>query len=213
MLNEQKGNMYPWVTHTWNTIKGKCPHDCAYCYMKMYPQKDVRFDESELKTDLGTGNFIFVGSSNDMWADDISAVWINKTLGHCCNFENRYLFQSKNPARFEQFALPENTTLGITLESNRYYPEISKAPPPLKRVSALMSVEFPRMVSIEPIMEFDLDELVQNIAWVKPGLVSIGADSKGHNLPEPSPDKIQQLIKELKKITTVNLKDNLRRLL
>jgi len=25
MLNEVKGNMYGWVTHTWNTIKGKCP--------------------------------------------------------------------------------------------------------------------------------------------------------------------------------------------
>ena len=31
MLNRQKGNMYPWITHTWNPIKGKCPHDCTYC--------------------------------------------------------------------------------------------------------------------------------------------------------------------------------------
>jgi len=25
-LNKQKGNMYGFVTHTWNVIKGKCPH-------------------------------------------------------------------------------------------------------------------------------------------------------------------------------------------
>jgi DNA repair photolyase len=33
-LNPSKGNMYPFVTHTWNPIRGKCPHDCSYCYMK-----------------------------------------------------------------------------------------------------------------------------------------------------------------------------------
>ena len=26
--------MYEFVTHTWNPIKGKCYHDCSYCYMK-----------------------------------------------------------------------------------------------------------------------------------------------------------------------------------
>ena len=26
--------MYPWVTHTWNPLAGRCKHDCNYCYMK-----------------------------------------------------------------------------------------------------------------------------------------------------------------------------------
>ena len=30
-LNKSKGNMYEFTTHTYNTIKGKCPHDCGYC--------------------------------------------------------------------------------------------------------------------------------------------------------------------------------------
>ena len=48
MLNEAKGNMYSWVTHTWNTVKGECPHGCTYCYMHRWgQQKPVRFDESE----------------------------------------------------------------------------------------------------------------------------------------------------------------------
>jgi len=66
-LNKSKGNMYDFVTHTWNTIKGECPHDCGYCYMKAIakrfnkPQQPPRFDESELKTNLDEGNFIFGG--------------------------------------------------------------------------------------------------------------------------------------------------------
>lgn len=31
-LNVSKGNMYEFITHTFNTIKGKCYHDCSYCH-------------------------------------------------------------------------------------------------------------------------------------------------------------------------------------
>jgi DNA repair photolyase len=58
-LNTSTGNMYSFVTHTWNTVKGECHHDCSYCYMKRWgKQKPVRFDKKELKTDLGKDNFI-----------------------------------------------------------------------------------------------------------------------------------------------------------
>lgn len=33
-LNKAKGEMYKFVTHTWNTVKGECFHNCRYCYMK-----------------------------------------------------------------------------------------------------------------------------------------------------------------------------------
>ncbi len=42
------------------------------------------------------------------------------------------------------------------------------------------------MVTIEPIMDFDLEPFVEMIKNTKPKFVNIGADSKGHNLPEPS---------------------------
>ena len=48
MLNKvsKNGNMYQFVTHTWNTIKGECPHGCPYCYMKRWgKQKPVRDPE------------------------------------------------------------------------------------------------------------------------------------------------------------------------
>jgi hypothetical protein len=36
-----------------------------------------------LKTNLGKGNFIFVGSSNDLFAASIPAEWVFETLDHC----------------------------------------------------------------------------------------------------------------------------------
>ena len=143
-FRKSEGNMYPWVTHTWNVIKGKCPHDCSYCYMKRFPQGELRFDEKELKRNLGEGNFIFVGSSCDMWAESISGVWIGEILGRCYQYpENKYLFQSKNPDRFLNAIdwFSPNMALATTIETNRNY-NISKAPPVLERESAISKREF-----------------------------------------------------------------------
>ena len=66
-LNVSSGNMYEFISHTFNTIKGKCYHDCSYCYCKSIAkrfnkiQSDVKLDEKELTKNLGKGNFIFVG--------------------------------------------------------------------------------------------------------------------------------------------------------
>ena len=62
-------------------------------------------------------------------------------------------------------------------------------------------------------MDFDLPELVQMIKDISPEFVSVGADSKGHNLPEPSGEKVSALIEELEKFSQVKQKDNLKRLL
>jgi len=213
-LNKQKGNMYAFVTHTWNPIRGKCPHDCSYCYMKVYPQADFRFIEKEMKANLGEGNFIFVGSSTDMWCPESCAEWIALTLGHTNHYRNRYLFQSKNPARFLFYSdfFPKDTILGTTIETDFDY-ECSNAPLPYERLLAMEDIKLPKMISIEPIMDFNLDTLTDWVARIKPRFVSIGADSKGHKLPEPSPEKIQQLIERLQGMTTVKIKDNLKRLL
>lgn len=204
--------MYPWLTHTYNVIKGKCPHDCIYCYMRVYPQRELHFVEKELETNLGQRNFIFVGSSCDMWAGIIPDLWIVSILNHCFSFSNRYLFQSKNPRRFGYFIFPDETILGTTIETNRPLGEISKAPPIWDRVDWMKKTSLPKMVSIEPIMDFDLGILVDWIKQIAPEFVSIGADSKGHHLPEPSPNKVERLIEELSKFTEVKMKDNLKRL-
>ncbi len=218
VMNKVKGNMYSFCTHTWNAIKGKCPHDCSYCYMKRFPQKELRFDEKELKTDLGEGNFIFVGSSTDMWADNVPNEWIDRTLNHCIKYpKNTYLFQSKNPKRFIKFRdkfLELQCILGTTIETNRKTP--SNAPRVQERAVYMRDENLfgmKKMITIEPIMDFDLDILVKWMKEIKPEFVNIGADSNSNpTLPEPSWKKIQLLIKELEKFTKVNLKDNLVRI-
>ncbi len=69
------------------------------------------------------------------------------------------------------------------------------------------------MVSIEPIVAFDLTIFVGWIRQINPAFVSIGADSKGHNLIEPTAYQLKELISELSPITEIKLKKNLDRLL
>ena len=69
------------------------------------------------------------------------------------------------------------------------------------------------MISIEPIMDFELVEFSMMIRNIHPDYVSIGADSQGHNLSEPSKEKTMELIEGLKTFTEVKIKDNLKRII
>ena len=203
--------MYEFITHTGNIIKGKCPHNCSYCYMKKWKLKPSRLDEKEIKTDTEIGNFIFIGSSIDMFAMDIPDKWIRETLLYLSKYNNKYFFQSKNPLNMLHFcdSMPENSVLCTTIETNRFYPEhMGYAPHPQDRVHAGLDY-----VTIEPIMDFDIDELFEMIVRCKPFQVNIGADSGHNNLPEPSFEKVMILIEMLKGFTTVHKKRNLDRLL
>lgn len=226
-LNKVTGNMYAFLNdypekgsnrgYTWNTCKGLCPHMCQYCFMRRFgEQPELHFDKKELKTDLGQGNFIFVGSSCDIFASNIPEEWIIKTLHHCRKFRtNRYLFQSKNPERmFVTRRFPINYIVGTTIETNRRYSQMGATPLPEVRAGYMnkISKQCKTMVTIEPIMDFDLTELVDLIKQCNPEWVNIGADSQGHNLPEPSYDKIEELIIHLGRFTEVKLKKNLERI-
>ncbi len=225
-LNKQKGNMYDFVNYTFNSIKGRCWHGCSYCWVKKWysferPQPLIHLDEQELRTDLGKDNFIFVGSSCDMWAHQIPEEWIDKTLAHCREYpDNKYLFQSKNPARFYRYKndFPPKIVLATTIETNRHYREMGQTPTPTYRAIAMslyksfaFSVE--TMITIEPIMDFDLEEMVDLIKIAKPDWINIGADSKGHDLPEPSKEKLEDLIESLSGMVTIKKKSNLARLM
>ena len=218
MLKKQKGNMYEFVTHMWGPIRGRCKHDCSYCYMKKWPLPPLHVDEKDLlKTDLGQGNFIFVCHTIDLFADDVPADWIQRVLRQLRAYPiNKYLLQSKNPERFLEFVdrCPPNVLFGTTIETNRAIVK-SKAPPYAERAEALARLHekgYETMVTIEPIFDFDLGELVELVVTANPVWVNIGADSKGHNLPEPSKEKVEKLINALREKTNVKLKGNLKRI-
>lgn len=217
-LNVAKGNMYDFVTHTWNTVKGRCPHDCSYCYMKRWgDQKPVRFDKSELKTDLGSCNYIFVGSSCDMFAEGIPLDWILETIAKMNQHDNRYLLQSKMPSRMAMLQKQldhTRTVVCTTIETNRHYRKIMRfAPIPLLRAEAMKSMErIEKYVTIEPIIDFDMEPMVELIKICDPIQVNIGADSGSNRLPEPPYEKVLELIDRLKQFTMVAKKRNLGRL-
>lgn len=220
-LNKQKENMYDFVTRTFNIIKGRCGHDCSYCYMKRMTQKELRFDVKETGTNLGEGNHIFVGSSTDVFAPDVPKEWIIDTIRHLQKYpDNTYLLQSKNPLRMLHYIeyLPDDTIFCTTIESNRDYPEIYRNSPNIHTRFAAMTMfkrmEARIMFTIEPILDFDPVELSSKIIPLRPVMVAIGADSGGNRLPEPSKEKILELIYYLEK-NNINVvkKKNLGRLL
>jgi len=187
--------------------------------MKRWVQNPVRLVESELSGDLGSGKVIFIGSSTDMFASNIPDDWIIRTLDYCSNYpDNEYLFQSKNPYRFLAFTdyFPINTTLTTTIETNREY-NISSAPSIRNRISGMRCISrsmFRTQVTIEPIMDFDLEILVSMMSEINPDVIVIGADSQDHRLPEPSSNKVAMLVEKLGGVVSeVILKTNLKRLL
>ena len=215
-LIESKGNMYTWITHECNPIRGKCEHNCSYCYMKKWGEpKPIHIDWSFLDTDLGYGKTIFMVSGADMFANEIPNTWIVPILMHCQEYDNSYLFQSKNPKRFHEFweYFPKKSIFCTTIETNRVYPQMGNTPSPQERAKAMNLIDGSKYVTIEPIMDFDVSELIGLIRDCDPIQVNVGADSKGHGLIEPPKEKILELIHELKKFTIIDQKRNLSRIL
>ena len=227
-LKKSKGNMYPWVTHTHTHLGGECPHRCSYCAIqamaKRFPaMKDkysgpLRLIEDEFKVKYGTGKTIFIENCNDLFAEEVPGDLVLRILTHCSLWpENTYVFQTKNPGRYSKFIdfLPANRILGCTIETNRDMSTISQAPHPEKRASAMLLLGRERkFVTIEPVLDFDVDILSKWIAGTSPDFVNIGADSKGHGLPEPPMWKVEALIKSLKESgIEIREKHNLERLM
>ena len=222
--------MYAFVTHTSNPIKGLCPHKCDYCYMlaifrHYHSDETLRLDEYELKVNYGKNKFIFLGTSTDMFANVVPTEWILQVYDKCLQYpENKYLFQSKNPARFLEpqlinhplMQLKDRICFATTIESNRDY-TISNAQCMTDRAYAmahLQAMGFPVMVTIEPIMDFDHDALVEMLRKIGPFQVNIGCNTNREvKLPEPTRDQIVALVQELRTFTKVELKSNSARIL
>lgn len=229
-LNPAKGNMYEFITHTWNPIKGKCYHDCSYCYMKMINPnaQPIRLVEAELQGSFLPNLFIFIGSSTDMFAPNVPDEWIIKILDFCdektrhqqSQERTRFLIQTKNPKRILNFINHplfdeerKQAVVCTTLETNRYYQDfMGKAPFPQQRVEAMKEISkagIETYVTIEPIMDFDLTEFVSLTKQCNPVQVNIGKNTNSHvSLPHPTIGKTVDLILQLKRFAKVHIKKN-----
>jgi len=160
---------------------------------------------------------IFVAGQNDLFANNVPTHMVKRTIDECKKHpQHTYFFQTKNPERLCSFLFdfPKESILCTTIETNRKYPQMGFAPTTYERAQAMRKITaFEKQVTIEPVMDFDLDEMVMLIRMCHPSKVNIGADSKHNNLPEPSKEKLLALIDELSKFTVIDQKRNLNRLL
>jgi hypothetical protein len=174
-------------------------HNCAHCYDYIPHTHEDRLDK------IPSAEIVFVcGNSDISFCDpDFTIRIINAIKDRNVRCPDKtYFFQSKKPGYFEPFLkdFPENVILLTTLETNRDegYSEITKeAPLPSDRYQQLLNLNYPRKVlTIEPILDFDLEIFSRWILDLNPEYVWIGYNSrpKQVNLPEPSKEKLLELI-------------------
>ena len=214
---EKASRMYE-ETKTWNPFVG-CLFGCVYCKPSFQAQLKRRKEcldcynyhphtHRKRLDKIPSAKIVFVAGDGDIafcplnfTTEIINAI---KEHNKRCFYKTYYL-QSKNPVCFKQFLneLPANVILLTTLETNRDegYEKISKAPKPSTRYKDFLELNYRRkVVTVEPIMDFDLDTFAEWIVNIKPEYVWIGFNSrpKQVQLPEPSPAKTQELIDMLK---------------
>lgn len=210
------GNMYGDSVKQWNVFKG-CEFKCSYCIPSFQRQAKRQkhrcmdcynyvphFHEERLKETLPktTGDqFIWVGSSGDI--SFCKEEWMNKILDKIKYYPDRtFFFQTKDPRVFEDYRWTDNILLGITLETNRTrYKDLSKAPSPRLRAKMFESIKHThKVLTIEPILNFDHDLFIKMIKKINPERIYIGYDTKKCHLPEPSLSKTRFFIKELRRL-------------
>lgn len=225
LMNAGNGRkMFTIVSETWNPVTG-CLHNCVYCWARRLALTRLRhspryrdgfrprMNPEEFKKQF-KGGVVFVSDMGDLWGEWVSGEWIHRVLSHIRRFPNTwFLFLTKNPQRYHDFLdeMPSNVILGATIETNRdiYFQEnsrlrISLAPPPSHRYKAMKDLDWPlKFISIEPILDFDIDEFIKWIEEIDPFMIYIGYDNYGNKLPEPPLSKTLELIKRLENITLV----------
>jgi hypothetical protein len=123
---------------------------------------------------------------------------------------NHWYIQTRNTFRLNlllestfssMFTFPGYIHIGTTLESNFIYPEMTKAPNPENRALFLGKIDqrVQKYVTIEPILKFHLNELIELIKISRATTVIIGADSK----KTPGLQELEPTKEETKKLITV----------
>jgi len=235
------------VKATLNVFHGACEMKCRYCiiHRNKNPKKKVVFSHSRLSTSLdftdikvkNKKEMIFVGNSTDMFAPSIDVKKIQKVINMCNRYHEAFIFLTKNPEKYHSVNFNfAKMILGVTIETNRYYPEIMcKAPTPKSRTEYMALDHDPffhkkdrlmkkginrrteprKVIVIEPVMDFDTEPFIDMIKDINPVYIYIGANTASDvQLPEPSPEKLKDFILKLKDSGfKVHKKSNLERLL
>ena len=227
-----KSRMFHIVTRTWNPVCG-CLHNCKYCWARKFAEKLRKRGSRKYKHGFKPSfhpeefykikyftdrDVVFVCDMGDLFGEWVDTRWILDVLNAVRKSRATFLFLTKNPRRYHDFVgvMSDNCILGATIETNRdimyFRYRISKAPLPSVRYKAMRDLGWDRkFISIEPILEFDLDRFVRWIDDINPEFVYIGYDNYGCRLPEPPIQKTKKLIEELREMGIVVYEKTIRK--
>lgn len=228
----KKDTMYAENKYFPDAFKG-CKHKCIYCVPSFQRQAKrqkqncekcytfephAHLERLNRKAPKTTGKqFVFFPKGGDLaFAHPSHILEMLKFVEN--NPQTTFLFgQTKDPRYLTNYRYPQNAILAITLETNKTefdtpseiknYTEISLAPNPFMRFVDFARVNHNRKaIIIEPILQFDLNELVKMVQFVKPEFVYIGYDTKNCRLPEPTLTEVRNLKGKLSTFTEVRMK-------
>lgn len=193
----------------WSVFVG-CAHGCSYCFAVKVARSVLKntlhfrqhgfkphFVEEELSRSFKSQDFVCIS-----WLGDIcfaTAQELARILERAGQFpQTEFLLLTKDPGRLLAKCppLPENFVVGASIESNRNY-SLSKAPPPVDRLKALARANR-RSLSLEPVLDFDLDIMVQWVESLRPEYVVVGPPYRRSGLVPPPREKLSELLLCLK---------------
>lgn len=182
-MNKQGENKIEYLNYTWSPITG-CLHGCDYCYMhrmaKRFPQISMkpafhpeRLDEPKK---LKKPSIIGVTFSGDMWGKWVPKDWIEKVLDMCRQaYWHRFLFLTKNPARYGEFKIPENCWCGTSITGDGSEEEEER----LKSLLPWKNRTGRTFVSLEPF----IGELFRHRVFFADWIIIGGLTGKGAKIP------------------------------
>jgi uncharacterized protein YeaO (DUF488 family)/Uri superfamily endonuclease len=215
--NNMTTNMYA-AARTWNPFKG-CKFDCSYCRPSFQQQakRQMRICSKcyaytphihpERLAKIPSAEIVFVAGNGDLAF--CPPEFVHRILDRIEDHNRRcphktYYLQSKQPECLAPFItrLPPNIVLVTTLETNQddQYERVSLAPPPSVRFQQFKELDWPRkVVTVEPVMDFDTDVFANWIVKLIPEYVWLGLNSRPGRvqLPEPPPEKLKSLVQRL----------------
>ena len=175
-------------------------HDCLKCYNytpHAHPERLEKVPNDMVVAVCGNSDVAFCKSG-----------YMHRMIEVMNNDERKgriWFVQSKNPKCLEPYLkdFPKNTVLLTTLETNRDegYDKVSKAPPPSVRYEMFRDLPYSRkIVTVEPIMEFDFRIFVDWIFSIGPEAVYVGYESSRYEMPfsEPHMEKVIDFVATLR---------------
>jgi len=212
MKTKQTSSHMYGAAKTWNPFKG-CRYDCSYCVPSFQQQakrqkhncdacyRYAPHAHPDRLSKIPAAEIVFVCGNGDIsFADPSYVRRIIEAIRGAGGGRTFYL-QTKKPAFLEPFLglLPQTVILVTTLETNRDegYSRVSKAPLPSERFAQFLALDHPRkVVTIEPMLDFDVDEFAGWIARIGPEYIWLGFNSREAQvrLPEPPVEKVRRFV-------------------